>query len=147
MVAGARRRLGAVVLLGLTPWTVLVIGGELTLVLPLGLVNTSPLQFVSVYDFFVRFTDGLPQFIDSWGTGVALYGLALASAISGVVWREDVRITALALVGAALSQIGVVVGFNRRLGYLAVPVGAVLLAVVAWWYYWPLIEVGPVDVG
>jgi len=139
MVAGPRRRLGAVVLVGLLPWTVLLIGGELTLVFPAGLVNTNPLQFVSIYDFFVRYTTGLPAFIQSWGTGVLLYTLALVSALSGVVWREDSRITALSLLGAGLSQIGVFLGFNRRLGYVAVPVGTVVILALVWWYYWPLI--------
>jgi uncharacterized protein (TIGR04206 family) len=138
MVAGPRRRLGVVVLLGLLPWTVLVIGSGLTLVFPLGLVNTDPLQFVSIYDFFVRYTDRLPSFIESWRTGVLLYCVALTSAISGVVWREDPRITALALVGTALSQIGVFLGFNRRLGSVAVPVGTVVILAGVWWYYWPL---------
>ena len=138
MVADPRRRLAVVALLGLVPWTVLVIGSELTLIFPAGLVNTNPLQFVSIYDFFVRFTAGLPSFIQSWRTGALLYLVALASAASGVVWREDPRITALSLVGAALSQVGVLLGFNRRLGYVALPVGTVAMLVAVWWYYWPL---------
>jgi len=142
MAAGPRRRLAAVVCCGLAPWTVLVIGGELTLVLPLGLVNTNPLQYVSIYDFFFRFTDSLPSFIEAWGTGVLLYALALASSLSGVVWREDPRITMLSLVGAALSQVSVFLGFNRRIGYLAIPVGTVVLLALAWWYYWPLVGEG-----
>jgi len=147
MVADPRRRLSAVALLGVLPWTVLIIGSELTLVLPIGLVNTDPLQFVSVYDFFVRFTDGLPSFIEAWRTAVLLYLVALASALSGVVWREDARITALALVGAALSQVGVFLGVNRRLGYVALPVGTVVVLGVVWWYYWPLLAQGPADDG
>ena len=139
MVADPRRRLAVVALLGLLPWTVLVIGSELTLVFPAGLVNTDPLQFVSIYDFFFRYTEGLPSFIQSWRTGVLLYLGALASALSGVVWREDPRITALALVGAALSQVGVFLGFNRRLGYVALPVGTVVILGAVWWYYWPLV--------
>ena len=142
MVADSRRRLVVVALLGLVPWTVLIIGSELTLIFPAGLVNTNPLQFVSIYDFFVRFTVGLPSFIRSWRTGVLLYLVALASAGSGVVWREDPRITALSLVGAALSQVGVLVGFNRRLGYVALPVGTVAMLVAVWWYYWPLFAAG-----
>ncbi|WP_262178559.1 TIGR04206 family protein [Haloarcula laminariae] len=138
MAADSRRRLGVVALLGLCPWTVLVIGSELTLVFPAGLVNTNPLQFVSIYDFFFRFTEGVPSFIESWRTGVLLYLVALASVVSGVVWREDPRITALSLVGAALSQVGVLVGFNRRLGYVALPVGTVGMLAAVWWYYWPL---------
>ena len=142
MVADSRRRLVVVALLGLLPWTVLVIGSELTLVFPAGLVNTNPLQFVSIYDFFFRFTEGVPSFIESWRTGVLLYLLALVSALSGVVWREDPRITALALVGAALSQVGVFLGFNRRLGSLAIPVGTVAILAAVWWYYWPLFTTG-----
>jgi uncharacterized protein (TIGR04206 family) len=140
MVAAPRRRLAAVVLLGLVPWTVLVIGGEFTLVFTAGLVNTNPLQFVSITDFFFRYTAGLPEFIRSWGIGVLLYGLALASAVSAVNWREDPRITLFSLVGAGLSQVGVFFGFNRRMGYTALPVGCVLLLAVAWWYYWPLMD-------
>ncbi len=139
MVADSRRRLVVVALLGLLPWTVLVIGSELTLVFPAGLVNTNPLQFVSIYDFFFRYTQGLPSFIQSWRTGVLLYVLALGSAASGVVWREDPRITALALVGTALSQIGVFLGFDRRLGYVALPIGTAVILAAVWWYYWPLV--------
>lgn len=145
MVADSRRRLAAVALLGLLPWTVLIIGSELTLVFPAGLVNTNPLQFISIYDYFVRFTAGVPSFIGAWRTGVLLYFLALASALSGAVWREDPRITALALVGAALSQVGVFVGFNRRLGSLAVPLGTVVILATVWWYYWPLVTPGDAD--
>jgi len=138
MVADSRRRLVVVAVVGLLPWTVLSIGSELTLVFPAGLVNTNPLQFVSIYDYFLRYTEGLPSFIQSWRTGVLLYLIALASAVSGVVWREDPRITALALVGAALSQVGVFLGLNSRLGSLAVPVGTVVILAAVWWYYWPL---------
>ena len=139
MVASPRRRLAAVLFAGLVPWTVLVIGGELTLVFPAGLVNTNPPNYVSIVDFFFRYTAGLPSFIESWGTGVLLYLLALSSAISGLLWREDPRITMLSLVGAALLQVGTFLGFSRRLGYVALPVGTVVLLAVAWWYYWPLV--------
>ncbi|MFC6975949.1 TIGR04206 family protein [Halomicroarcula sp. GCM10025709] len=138
-----RRRLAAVLAVGLLPWTVLVIGGELTMLFSFGLFNTDPPAVVSIYDYFYRFTDGLPGFIEAWRSGVVLYLLGLASAVSGVVWREDERITALALAGAALTQISVFLGFNRRIGYVALPVGTVLLLTVVWWYYWPL--VAPAD--
>ena len=112
---------------------------------PVGLVNTNPLQFVSIYDFFFRYTEGVPSFIESWRTGVLLYLGALASALSGAVWREDPRITALALVGAALSQVGVFLGFNRRLGYVALPSGTVVILAAVWWYYWPLVTAADTD--
>ncbi|MFC7075955.1 TIGR04206 family protein [Haloarcula halophila] len=139
MGQGPRRRLIAVLAVGVLPWTVLVIGGELTVLFTFGLFNTNPPAVVSIYDYFYRFTQGLPAFIEAWRSGVVLYLLALASAVSGVVWREDERITALALVGAGLTQVSVFLGFNRRIGYVALPVGTVLLLAVAWWYYWPLV--------
>lgn len=135
-----RRRLAAVVAAGLVPWTVLLIGSELTLVFSFGLFNTNPAQIVSVYDFFYRFTNGLPQFLEAWGTGVILYGVGLASAVAGVVWREDTRITTLALAAAGLSQLAVFLGFNRRIGYVAVPVGTIVLLTVVWWYYLPTLS-------
>ncbi|SDX08709.1 TIGR04206 family protein [Haloarcula vallismortis] len=135
-----RRRLLAVVVAGLIPWTVVLIGAELTLVFSFGLFNTNPPELLSVYSYFVRFTDALPQFIESWGSGVLLYALALISAVTGVVWREDVRITALALAGAGLTQLPVFLGFNRRLNYAAVPVGSIVLLAVVWWYYLPAIR-------
>jgi uncharacterized protein (TIGR04206 family) len=139
MEQGPRRRLVAVLAVGVLPWTVLVIGGELTMLFTFGLFNTNPPAVVSIYDYFYRFTEGLPGFIESWRTGVVLYLLGLASAVSGVVWREDERITALALVGAALTQVSVFLGFNRRIGYVALPLGTVLLLAIVWWYYWPLV--------
>jgi len=143
MTVGPRRRLVAVVAAGLLPWTILFIGDELTVLFTFGLFNTNPPQLVSIVDYLVRYTDALPSFIESWGTGVLLYLLALGSAASGVFWREDHRITALALLGAALSQVGVAVGFSRRMGTLALPLGTIGLLAVAWWYYWPLVRPVP----
>ena len=140
MDRGPRRRLVAVVVAGLVPWTVVLIGEELTLVFSFGLFNTNPPELLSVYSYFVRFTSALPQFIESWGSGVLLYAFALASAVAGVVWREDTRVTALALAGAGLTQFPVFLGFNRRLNYLAVPVGSFILLIVVWWYYLPAIR-------
>jgi uncharacterized protein (TIGR04206 family) len=140
MDRGPRRRLIAVVVAGLVPWTVVLIGAELTLVFSFGLFNTNPPELLSVYSYFIRFTGALPQFIESWGSGVLLYVFALISAVVGVVWREDVRLTALALAGAGLTQFPVFLGFNRRLNYVAVPVGSLVLLAVVWWYYLPAIR-------
>jgi uncharacterized protein (TIGR04206 family) len=135
-----RRRLAAVVLAGLAPWTVLFIGDELSVLFTFGIFNTNPVHLTPVYDFFFRYTDGLPQFLDSWGIGVFLYLVGLASAVSGVVWREDERVTAAVLAFAALSQLWVAAGFDRRLGYTAVPVGTLVLLTVVWWHYWPALR-------
>ncbi len=69
---GPRRRLIAVVVAGFVPWTVVLIGKELTLVFSFGLFNTNPPELLSVYSYFIRFTSALPQFIESWGSGVLL---------------------------------------------------------------------------
>ena len=136
----ARTRFLAVLLAGLVPWTVLVIGGEVTFVFAFGLVNTNPPAVVSVVDFFYRFTDGLPQFIEAWGTGVALYVVALGSALSGLVWRDATRLTAFALTATALSQLPVALGFNRRIGTLVFPLGTVVILGLVWWVFWPAVR-------
>ncbi|PYZ02842.1 TIGR04206 family protein [Halogeometricum sp. wsp3] len=105
---------------------------------PVGVIEISPANAFG-YCAIIRFTSALPQFIESWGSGVLLYAFALASAVAGVVWREDVRVTALALAGAGLTQFPVFLGFNRRLNYVAVPVGSLSCFGVRW-YYLPAIR-------
>ena len=136
-----RRRLVAVVLAGLVPWTVLFIGDELSVIFTFGVFNSNPPELtpISVF-FFSDATRGLPRFIESWGIGVALYLVGLASAIGGVVWQENQRITAAALTFAGLSQLWVAGGFGRRLGYTALPVGTIVLLAVVWWHYWPAVR-------
>jgi len=140
MPSSARRRLAVVALAGLVPWTVLLIRQELTLVFTFGLFNTNPPTVVSIYDFFYRYTLGLPRFIEAWGIGVAVYLIGLGSALAGLVDREDPRVTAGLLTVAALTQLSVFAGFDRRIGYTAIPVGTVVLLTVVWWYYWPLVD-------
>ena len=132
-----RRRLAAVVGAGLVPWTLLFIGDELSAVFTFGIFNTDPPELTGIYAFYFQYTRRLPDFINSWGLGVVLYLVGLASAVSGVVWREDRRVTAAALSFAGLSQVWVAAGFGRRVGYTAVPLGTVILLAVVWWHYWP----------
>jgi len=133
----ARRRLAAVLGAGLVPWTLLFVGGELSAVFTFGIFNTNPPELTGIYAYYFRYTGVLPDFLDAWGLGVLLYLVGLGSAVAGVVWREDRRLTAGTLAFAGLSQVWVTAGFGRRLGTTAVPVGTVVLLAVVWWHYWP----------
>ena len=124
--------------LGIVPWTV-VAGSDLTYVFPFGLLNDDPWSLVWVHDY-LRFSPyGRSAAIESWLIGAGIYVGALASALGGVVRREDRRLTGGLLVLAGVSQFPLVQAFSRRPGVLAVPVGSVLLLVAAWWLYWPAV--------
>jgi len=135
--AGVRRLL-AVAAAGVVPWTV-VVGPDLTLVFPFGLVNDNPWFLVNALDYLRLTPGGRAAYIDAWLIGAALYGVALALAALGTVDVEDPRLTGGLLVCAALSQFPLAAGFTRRIGYVAVPVGSVLLLGVAWRWYWPAV--------
>ena len=137
------RRLLAVVLVGVIPWTLLALGGEYTLVFGFGLFNTNPPQLVTIYEYLFRFTAGpatLPDYLLAWPTSLLLYCGALASALGGVFGFEDRRVTAGLLVFAGFTQVSVALGLSRALGRLAIPVGTGVLWVVTWWFYWPALR-------
>ena len=135
-----RRRLLAVALLAAVPWTVVLVGGEYTALFAFGLFNTNPPQLVTLYAYLFRFTAGpatLPQYLLAWPTSFLLYCSALASALGGVLGREDRRVTAGLLVFAGFAQLSVALGLSRVTGRLAIPLGTGCLWVLAWWFYWP----------
>jgi uncharacterized protein (TIGR04206 family) len=142
------RRLPILLALGIAPWTLVSANGAITVVLPFGLLNFDPVQLATIYDYYFRFTAGLPRFLLAWGSSVLLYLLAVGSALLGVVWREDGRVTATLLVLAGVTHFWVSLGFLRRRGYFSVPVGTLLCLLVAWTYYrgdlqslvWPAVE-------
>lgn len=136
-MAGARRRL--VVLFGLTlvPWTVVSVRGTPTLFFPLGFVTPEPFTFTTVWDYYLRYTAGLPRYLAAFGTATVLLGIAVISALAGVIDREDARITAAVVVLAGLNNLVFTLGFLRRPGYVAVPVGTLLCGLVVWWGYRP----------
>jgi uncharacterized protein (TIGR04206 family) len=136
----AKRRLLAVVALALVPWTILS-SGVLTLLFPFGLVNTTPLHLTTLLEYR-RFTGGfaaLPGFLRAWPTSVLLYLGALASAVGGVLGREDRRVTGGLLVLTGITHLGLAVGFLRT-GRLALPLGPFLAFALAWWCYWPAVR-------
>jgi uncharacterized protein (TIGR04206 family) len=134
------KRLLSVAALLAVPWTILSLGGEYTLVFAFGLFNTNPPQLVTLYAYLFRFTAGpatLPQYLLAWPTSFLLYCSALASALGGVLGREDRRVTAGLLVFAGFAQLSVALGLSRITGRLAIPLGTACLWGLAWWFYWP----------
>ena len=134
--SASRRRLLALLALGIVPWTV-VVEGDVTLLFPFGLVNADPLHLTTLDDY-LRFVQGfaaLPEHLRAWPVSVGCYLAALASALGGVAWREDPRVTGGLLFLAGSSHATVAVGLSRGIGRLALPVGPVLALAIAWWCY------------
>ena len=136
-----RRRLLALLALALVPWTV-VVEGDVTLLFPFGLVNANPLHLTSLDDYlrFARGFAALPEYLQAWPVSVGCYLAALASALGGVAWREDPRVTGGLVVLVGLSHAGVAIGLSRGIGRIALPIGPVLALGVAWWLYWPAVR-------
>lgn len=136
-----RRRLLVLLALGLVPWTVLV-GSEVTLLFSFGLVNANPFHLTPLDDYlrFARGFAALPRYLQAWPVSVGCYLAALASALVGVVWREDPRVTGGLVVLTGLSHATVAVGLSRGIGRLALPLGPVLALTIAWWCYWPAVR-------
>lgn len=136
----AKRRLLAILALGIIPWTVVTTDGFVSLVFPFGLVTPDPFHLLTIFDY-LRFSGGqVTQYIDTWPIGALLYVGTLVSAVVAAFGYENPRLTGGFLVFTALSQIPFVIGFSRRLEYTAFPVGTVLMLVVAWWFYWPAVR-------
>ena len=134
------RRVLAVVVVGLVPWAILFYPGGQEVYFAYGLLSYAG-QFVplpaylsrAVPDFlpFVSVFSILPERLLAWPTSAVLWVLALVSALLGS--REDRRVTDGLLVLAGLSQITFVLGFWTAEGYVAVPIGVVLLIGFAVW--------------
>jgi uncharacterized protein (TIGR04206 family) len=131
------RRLAAIVALGLVPWSFVLAGDELTLVFAFGLVDPQPFHLTDTYTYVTAYTRGLPRFLRAWPAGAGVYLLALASAVSGVLFDvEDRRVTALLLVLVGLTQLTFAWGFTRRALTVAFPLGTVLSWTIVWWFDW-----------
>ena len=142
-MTSARRRLLAVLLVGCLPWTVLVLRDGLGLVFSFGLVNTSPLHVVHLYDYLFVHTAGLPRRLQAWPVGVVLHAGALACAVGSLWDREDPRLTAGLLLLAGVAHAQVSYGLYRiygGVGPLVVPLGALATWTVVWWYYRPRVQ-------
>ncbi|RJS98105.1 hypothetical protein [Halococcus sp. IIIV-5B] len=129
-----RRRVLAVVVVGLVPWVVLFYPGGQEAYFSAGLLSytgnfvTLPAYLSRAVPDFLPFASVfsiLPQRLLAWPTSVGLWLLALASSLLGSY--EDRRVTDGLLVVAGLSQLTFALGFWTAEGYVAVPIGAVLL--------------------
>jgi uncharacterized protein (TIGR04206 family) len=131
------RRLAAILALGLVPWSLVFAGNELTLIFSFALVDPQPLYVTDLYTYVTAYTRGLPQFLRAWPIGTGIYALALASALSGVLFdREDRRVTALLLVLVGLTQLSFAWGFTRRTYTVAMPIATVFAWSIVWWFDW-----------
>ncbi len=122
---------------GLLPWLV-VMGesGSITLVFAFGLLNPDALHLTWISSYLTTLTRGVPRSLLAWPAATLLWISALGSGIIGLTTgREDRRVTGglLALSGFSLIPVSLAVG--RPTSVTAVPVGTVLLFVIAWWRY------------
>ncbi|WP_299262255.1 TIGR04206 family protein [Halorientalis sp.] len=130
------RRVSVLVAVALAPWTAVSANGFVSWFLPIGIVNLDPLELTTIFEYYFLFTRTLPPYLNAWGSSVVLFAVGLVSALVGLVWREDARVTASMFVFAGLGQLVFALGFFRRgPGYAAVPIGTLLLWGVVWRYY------------
>ena len=136
------RRLGAICLLAVLPWSVAV-AGTVTFVFPFALVDPNTGAITTIDAYYLRQTTVLPPFLRAWGIGVVLYLGAVASALAGRVFgREDCRVTDGLLLLAGLTQLSLAHGFTRQPGRFAIPLGTVLCVAVVWWFDWATVRAG-----
>jgi len=127
---------GVIVLL-VVPWTVVPFPGGYSLVFPWGSASTNPLHVTPLWEFLFRYTGGiesLPPRLFAWPLATLFYGVAVLGALAGLLGREDRRLTAGALVLAGFVHLRLTAGLSG-IGETAIPVGALLAFVVAWWHY------------
>ena len=134
----------AIAALAVFPWVLQLNGtGDLTAVMSWGLVNTNPwhtLLLPSYLDATQGFST-LPQSLQVWPLGLAFYCGALLSSASGVfAGREDVRVTLGLLALSAITSVIVWWGLLGRGAAGTIPVGAIATAMVAWWFYHPVLD-------
>jgi uncharacterized protein (TIGR04206 family) len=132
-----RRRLGALLAVGVVPWLVTLRPGTFDLVFAWGLFSARTGAFVGLHDYLFVHTFGpasLPTHLLTWPLGTLLYLFALASASLSFVDREDRRVTALLLVLAAATSLRMWWGLPSG-GPSTVPLGAALLLSIVWWFH------------
>jgi uncharacterized protein (TIGR04206 family) len=121
----------------LLPWTVYVVGGEVALIFPWGLVDPSPLHVTDLYSYLFLYTRGLPDYLLAWPLSVGLYLAALASAAFGrIASPVDARVTPVVLALAGFAHLSVARGLAFQPGRAAYPVGTAVLWAVALALFW-----------
>jgi uncharacterized protein (TIGR04206 family) len=135
--------LAAIIVLAFVPWVVQPNGaGDLTAVMPWGLLNTNPWHALPLPAYLgeTQGFDTLPWSLQVWPLAFGFYCGALLSAASGVVLgREDSRLTVGLLVLSAVGSVIVWQGLLGRGAAGSIPVGVVAVGIVVWWFYYPVL--------
>ena len=131
------RRLLALVVVGLLPWTVLVGPSGVELVFLFGLANPATAHFVSLPAYLFVLTSGLPDRLLAWPASTLLYAGGLVSEVADRRPGGDVRLTARLVGLAVLAHLGFAIGVVAREGATVLPVGPVAAGLVLWLFYWP----------
>lgn len=114
------------------PWVV-VLTTSATLVFPWGMVVVEGWHVTSLPGFLAE-TSGLPRHLEVWPFGALCYGLAFAWA-AGERIGADQRVTVGLLVLAAITAAWVSSGLGVEPSRTAIPLGSILLFVLALWAY------------
>ena len=143
MIRSSRAAVAALLTLAVVPWVVQFNApGDLTAVMSWGLLNPNPWHALPLPSYFAE-TQGLetlPWSLQVWPLGFGFYCGALVSAASGVVFeREDVRVTVGLLALSAITSVIVWWGLLGRGAAGTIPVGAIAMAMVGWWFYYPVL--------
>jgi len=142
------RRLLALLVPLVVPWTVQVFPDQLFFVFPWGLASSPGSGVVLLDTYLFERTAGfagLPRRLQAWPVSTVLYACAVAVAAVGPVAGARIgalresrvglpaeRLAALGFAAAALVHLRVTLGLFR-LGSLAVPTGPAVLLAIAWW--------------
>lgn len=122
------------------PWTVMFApasggGQQINVVFAWGLGTLDPFHIITVTDYLLVYTDGLPDRLLAWPAGTLLYLTALVSVM--LPGRDDRRVTAGLLVIAGIAHLGFVLGIYRTTPTLSalIPVGPAACWALVWWRY------------
>ncbi|MEF8853595.1 MAG: TIGR04206 family protein [Haloarculaceae archaeon] len=127
-----RRRAALVLAAGLVPWAIIPYETGAALLFSFGQVTSTPLVVQPVTRYLLR-GGPLAQPLLAWPMATFLYVLGVVSAGLSLVGAEDRRVTAGLFALAGLDLLYFAVAFSSvRLRVVAIPVGVVLLWLVAW---------------
>jgi len=127
-----RRRAALVLAAGLVPWAIIPYEQGAALLFSVGQVTQTPFAFQPVYRYLVQ-GGPLPRPLLAWPMATFLYLLGVTSFGLDLLGAEDRRVTAGLFALAGLDLLYFAVAFSSvRLRVVAIPVGVVLLWLVAW---------------
>ena len=131
------RRLAGLIAIPFAPWLVLFYPGEVDLVFAWGLLSVDPLRVVWLHEYLFVQTPGLaslPDHLVAWPLSALFYVGAVVNAALSTLDVEDRRVTAGLLLIAAATNLRMWAGLSIG-SASAVPLGAILLVIAAWWFH------------